>query len=132
MVAVWVVYRHAGFAWLLQDTFAIFVCCQFVQVLRLNSIKVCVPLFGSRLFASNESPHIFSGYYVFSNNAGTLLPVLLPQVSYALLVSFMVYDIFMVFISPAIFKSSVMVTVAQVRSILRLAMPHTMSTMLHG
>jgi signal peptide peptidase-like protein 2B len=73
VVAVWVVYRHAGFAWLLQDTFAIFVCCQFVQVLRLNSIKV----------------------------------------SYALLVSFMVYDIFMVFISPAIFKSSVMVTVAQ-------------------
>ncbi len=43
-----------------------------------------------------------------------LAPMASVQVSTALLASFMVYDIFMVFISPLIFKSSVMVTVAQV------------------
>eukprot|EP00667_Euglena_gracilis_P004680 EG_transcript_4707 len=75
-VVYWIVTRHGPYAWIFQDTFAVFVCCQFVQALRMNSIKV----------------------------------------SYALLVSFMLYDIFMVFLSPLIFKSSVMVTVAQAGS----------------
>jgi signal peptide peptidase-like protein 2B len=73
LVVTWVVGRHNPYAWILQDTFGVFVCCQFMLALRMNSIKV----------------------------------------STVLLVSFMIYDIFMVFITPAIFKSSVMVTVAQ-------------------
>ena len=67
----WLTARHSGYAWLLQDFFAVFICCQFLLALRMSSIKV----------------------------------------STVLLVSFMVYDIFMVFLSPLIFKSSVMVTV---------------------
>ncbi len=37
---------HSSYAWVFQDTFAVFVCCQFVQALRMNSIKVLPHLFG--------------------------------------------------------------------------------------
>jgi len=39
LVAVWVVFRHASWSWLLQDTFGVLVCCMFLSTLRLKSLR---------------------------------------------------------------------------------------------
>ena len=46
LVVTWVVGRHNPYAWILQDTFGVFVCCQFMLALRMNSIKVLSGLQG--------------------------------------------------------------------------------------
>jgi hypothetical protein len=71
-VVTWVLLRHAGWAWLLQDAFGIALCCMFLLQLQLNGLRdACV-----------------------------------------LLALFFAYDVFMVFLSPYVFGSSVMIDVA--------------------
>jgi len=47
---VWLVYRNAGWAWVLQDFLAILFCINMLKVLRLPSLKICTLLLSTLFF----------------------------------------------------------------------------------
>ncbi|EQC31729.1 hypothetical protein SDRG_10520 [Saprolegnia diclina VS20] len=63
LVLLWVLSRHASWAWVLQDVFGICVCTLFLQTIRLPNIKVAVVLlvlvFLYDIFFVFISPYIF-------------------------------------------------------------------------
>ena len=109
LVLYWFFTRHSFYSFLLQDLFGLCVCCIFLLQIRLDSIKVGgVPV--HRNSVAMPPRRWLSEDVVLSPSHAAARSF--EQVAVVLLVMFFLYDIFMVFISPAVFKSSVMMDVA--------------------